>query len=166
MMTPWRSSITRGPGRHRPDSRTCRLQRVWPAARPADGLPPALAALRDPFVGAAVTALHTDPARPWTTASLADELAVSRATLARRFPAAVGEPPVAYLTRWRMELAAQRLRETDAPLAAVARSVGDASVHAVDRAFRRERGEPPGRYRGTARAAAPGRSPSPAPAGR
>jgi AraC-like DNA-binding protein len=113
-------------------------------------------------VGAAVTALPADPARPWTTANLADELAVSRATLARRFPAAVGEPPVAYLTRWRMEPAAQRLRETDDPLAAVARSVGYASVYAFNRAFRRERGEPPGRYRGTARAAAPGRSPSPA----
>ena len=75
-----------------------------------------LHALRDPVMAAALGALHAEPARPWTIDSLADRVAVSRATLARRFPALVGETPAAYLTRWRMDLASRRLRDTDDPV--------------------------------------------------
>jgi AraC-like DNA-binding protein len=112
-----------------------------------------LGVLGDPVAGAAVARLHEDPARAWTTATLAREIAVSRATLARRFPAVVGETPGAYLTRWRMDLAARALRDTDDTLEGIARSVGYTSVYAFSRAFRRLRDEPPGRYRQKARAA-------------
>jgi len=72
---------------------------------------------------------------------------VSRATLARRFGQLVGEPPLAYLTRWRMDLAARRLRETRDPVKAIARDLGYTSEFAFSRAFTRSRGEAPGRYR-------------------
>ena len=123
------------------------LLRVWLAARPELPEPSWLGALRDPLVGAAVAKLHDDPGRDWTTASLARELAVSRATLSRRFASVLGESPGAYLTRWRMDLAARRLRDSDEPLDEIARSVGYTSVHAFSRAFRRTRSVPPGRYR-------------------
>ncbi|WP_329474890.1 AraC family transcriptional regulator [Kribbella sp. NBC_01510] len=110
-------------------------------------------ALGDPVIAAALSALHSDPARPWTIDSLADEVAVSRATLARRFPALVGDTPSAYLTRWRMDLAARRLRDTDDPIEQVAKSVGYTSVYAFSRAFSRTRTQPPGRYRVESRAA-------------
>nr|WP_255360456.1 helix-turn-helix transcriptional regulator [Frankia sp. EI5c] len=106
------------------------------------------------MVGAAVAKLHGDPARAWTTEILADEVSVSRATLSRRFPAVVGEAPGAYLTRWRMDLAARRLRDTDDTLESIARSVGYTSVYAFNRAFTRIRSQPPGRYRAGARASA------------
>jgi AraC-like DNA-binding protein len=79
--------------------------------------------------------------------TLAATAHVSRATLARRFAEEVGEPPLAYLTRWRMELAARRLRDGDEPVETIARSVGYTSEYAFNRAFARHRGEPPGRYR-------------------
>jgi AraC-like DNA-binding protein len=106
-----------------------------------------LSALRDPIAGEAVALIHAEPARDWTGAALAQELSVSPATLARRFTAALGETPAAYLTRWRMDIAAHRLRHTDDSLAAVARAVGYTSVYAFSRAFSRTRGVPPGRYR-------------------
>lgn len=127
------------------------LLRAWLAAAPVSAQPSWLGVLRDPVIGAAVTALHDDPARPWTTAALAAEIAVSRATLARRFPAVLGETPGAYLTRWRMDLAARRLRDTDEPLESIAHAVGYGSVYAFSRAFRRARAQPPGRYRLAAR---------------
>jgi AraC-like DNA-binding protein len=128
------------------------LLRAWLATEPAgvDGSP--LGVLRDPVVGAAVAKLHEDPGRAWTTATLAREAAVSRATLSRRFPAVVGETPGAYLTRWRMDLAARRLRDTDDSLEQIARAVGYTSVYAFSRAFSRARSLPPGRYRAAARA--------------
>jgi AraC-like DNA-binding protein len=106
-----------------------------------------LRALGDPVIAAALNALHTDPARTWTIDSLADEVSVSRATLARRFPAVVGDTPAAYLTRWRMDLAARRLRDTDDPIEVIGRSVGYTSEYAFSRAFSRARGQPPGRFR-------------------
>jgi AraC-like DNA-binding protein len=135
------------------------LLRVWLEGKGDAGAaaePSWLGVLSDPIVGAAVAKLHEDPARAWTTAALASEIAVSRATLSRRFPAVVGETPGAYLTRWRMDLAARRLRDSDDPLEAIARSVGYTSVYAFSRAFSRARAQPPGRYRVTARAAAAG----------
>ena len=85
--------------------------------------------------------------RSWTVESLAAATEVSRATLARRFLATVGNTPAAHLTRWRMDLAAQRLRNSDDTVAAIARSVGYGSESAFSRAFTRSRGIPPGRYR-------------------
>ena len=80
--------------------------------------------------------------------SLACEVHVSRATLARRFVEVVGEPRLTYLTRWRMHLAAQRLKySTDTVEAIAPREVGYTSEYAFNRAFARHRGQPPGRYR-------------------
>lgn len=113
-----------------------------------------LRALRDPIAAGALALLHQQPQRPWTVDALASEIHVSRATLTRRFSELVGEPPVAYLTRWRMDLAAQRLRATDDPVAAIAGAVGYTSEYAFSRAFSRARGQPPGRYRALTRAVA------------
>ena len=91
----------------------------------------------------------------WTIPSLAAAIGVSRATLARRFPAQVGSTLAAYLTRWRMDLAAVRLRDTDDTVSAIARSVGYTSEYAFNRAFTRARHIPPGRYRTDSRATWP-----------
>ncbi|CAM5243503.1 AraC family transcriptional regulator [Streptomyces spiroverticillatus] len=110
------------------------------------------AVLDDPVTAAALRALHSDPAAPWTNDALAARAGVSRPTLARRFTALVGRPPMAYLTWWRLTLAATRLRDTDEPLAAVARQVGYATPYALSHAFAREFGTTPGRFREAARA--------------
>ncbi|MFG3662301.1 AraC family transcriptional regulator [Streptomyces sp. NPDC047706] len=106
-----------------------------------------LAGLADPVVAAALTSLHRDPARSWTVAELAGAAAVSRSTLAARFKATVGEGPLEYLTRWRIELAARQLREGSATLASIAHSVGYGSESALSVAFKRVLGMPPGDYR-------------------
>jgi AraC-like DNA-binding protein len=128
--------------------------RTWLTASPAARDPSWLAALTDPVVGPALAVLHTRPGHDWTVASLAAATGVSRATLARRFPVAVGETPAAYLTRWRMDLAAQRLRDGDDTVSAIARTLGYTSEYAFSRAFTRARGVPPGRYRARSRPAA------------
>jgi AraC-like DNA-binding protein len=110
-----------------------------------------LTALRDPLIARALGLLHAEPAAPWTIERLARHLNLSRATLGRRFTALVGESPLAYLTRWRMDLAAAYLRETDDAASAVARRVGYTSEFAFSRAFSRVRGQSPGRYRREAR---------------
>ncbi len=127
------------------------LLRAWLASRPAAAQMSWLGVLNDPLIGQALTRLHQDPAHPWTTAALAADLQVSRATLSRRFPAVVGQTPGDYLTRWRMDLAALRLRDTNEALEDIAQAVGYTSVYAFSRAFRRVRGLPPARYRLTAR---------------
>lgn len=127
------------------------LLRVWLAAEPTQSEASWLGVLGDPMISEALTKLHGDPARAWTTATLAAEISVSRATLSRRFPSVVGQTPAAYLTRWRMDLAALRLRDTDDALDTIARSVGYTSVYAFSRAFSRARSQPPGRYRITSR---------------
>ncbi|MGW7379154.1 cupin domain-containing protein [Streptomyces sp. NPDC054794] len=104
-------------------------------------------ALRDPEIAAAISLLHEDPARPWTVEELARGVGVSRATLSRRFADRVGESPLAYLTRWRLELAGRRLRDTADPLSVVAESVGYTSVSAFSRAFARQWGTPPSHHR-------------------
>ncbi|MFC4020008.1 AraC family transcriptional regulator [Micromonospora sp. GCM10011542] len=101
----------------------------------------------DPVVGPALRLVQNDPARPWTVAALAAEVGASRAVLARRFTDLVGEPPMAYLTGWRLALAADLLREPDATLGAVARRVGYASPYALSTAFRRVRGISPSQHR-------------------
>ena len=128
--------------------------RIW-LTTSASGTGPAswLSALADPVAGPALAALHAQPGRPWTVESLAASAGVSAATLARRFTAMVGQPPAAYLTSWRMDLAAQRLRDTDDTVGAIARSLGYTSEYAFNRAFTRHRQTPPGRYRAQARPA-------------
>jgi AraC-like DNA-binding protein len=106
-----------------------------------------LAGLADPLVATALAALHQDPARAWTVAELARACAVSRSTLAARFKATVGQGPLEYLTRWRIELAARQLREGGATLASIAHAVGYGSESALSVAFKRVLGKPPGDYR-------------------
>jgi len=111
------------------------------------GDPSWLRALRDSQIAAALARLHAHPDRPWTIESIAAEVTMSRAAFARRFTSLVGEAPLAYLARWRLNLAAQRLRDTDLPIAAVAAQVGYGSEYSFSRAFTRFHGQPPGRYR-------------------
>jgi AraC-like DNA-binding protein len=113
------------------------------------GQPPAWwAAQRDPVVGHALRLLHDEPAAPWTVAALADRVGVSRSTLAKRFADLVGEPPLTYLTRWRMTLAADLLVEQEsATVADVARTVGYADPFGFSAAFKRVRGTNPSEFR-------------------
>jgi len=106
--------------------------------------------LGDPVAAAALRALHSDPAAPWTIDRLAAAAGVSRPTLARRFTALVGRPPMAYLTWWRLTFAATLLRDTSDPLATIARRVGYGTPYALSHAFNREFGTTPGRYRAKA----------------
>lgn len=107
------------------------------------------AALADPPVAAALRGIHAEPARPWTVESLGDLAGLSRAAFARRFTALVGQPPLAYATWWRLNIAARLLRESDAPLAVVAARIGYTSEFAFAKAFKREYDMPPGEYRRT-----------------
>lgn len=128
--------------------------RIWLTTSASSTHPASwLSALTDPITGPALATLHAQPGRRWTVGSLAASIGVSSATLARRFTARVGEPPAAYLTRWRMDLAAQRLRDTEDTVGAIARSLGYTSEYAFNRAFTRHRRTPPGRYRSQARLA-------------
>jgi AraC-like DNA-binding protein len=106
-----------------------------------------LAGLRDPIVGRALARLHRDPAQSWTLARLAHEVAVSRSALAARFAHFVGEPPMHYLTRWRMQLAARMLADGDAKVSAVALAIGYDSEAAFSRAFKKAVGAPPATWR-------------------
>ena len=127
--------------------------RHWLDRQAESEVPSWLRALRDPVLAQIIAALHARPAEPWTVESLAREVHVSRATLARRFAEVVGEPPLTYLTRWRMHLASQRLKYSTETVEAIAREVGYTSEYAFNRAFARHRGQPPGRYRRLASAA-------------
>ena len=95
--------------------------------------------------------IHDSPQAHWTVSRLSEGVGMSRAAFTRRFTALVGKPPIRYLMDWRLNYAAKQLRETDAPLAAIARQVGYSTEFAFAAAFRREYGLPPGRFRGTAR---------------
>lgn len=106
-----------------------------------------LAALADPQVGRALAAIHRDPARGWSVAALAAEQGLSRSAFAARFTALVGEPAMAYVTRWRMHVAHERLRDGDETVARLAASLGYRSEAAFSRAFRRTVGVPPGAVR-------------------
>jgi AraC-like DNA-binding protein len=122
------------------------LLRAW-LDEPREHVSGWAAALSDSAVAAALRAIHDDPAHSWTVSELAGRAMVSRATLARRFATTIGEPPLSYLTRWRMLLAARLLRETADPLATVARTVGYGSEFAFAKAFKRHHGSAPGSYR-------------------
>ncbi|MEU7322835.1 AraC family transcriptional regulator [Streptomyces griseoviridis] len=110
-------------------------------------------ALGDPVTAAALRALHSEPAAPWSIDRLATAAGVSRPTLARRFTTLVGRPPMTYLTWWRVILAATLLRDTKDTLATIAGRVGYGSPYALSHAFEREFGITPGRYRAHAASA-------------
>jgi AraC-like DNA-binding protein len=122
------------------------MLRAWIEAAP-EGRGGWLGALRDRQVGAALAKLHRAPEKDWTNASLAEAVGMSRSRFAARFSALVGEPPLAYLSRWRLETAAGLLRDGALELAEVAGRVGYASEAAFSNAFRRRFGAPPGAYR-------------------
>jgi AraC-like DNA-binding protein len=106
-----------------------------------------LAAVRDPLVGRAMALLHAAPQRPWNVELLAREAATSRSSLAERFKQVLGEPPMQYLTRWRMLLAARRLCESRGSIAAIAEAMGYDSPAAFQRAFKRQMGATPAQWR-------------------
>jgi AraC-like DNA-binding protein len=106
-----------------------------------------LAGLRDAVVGPALTRLHEQPTHPWTLAELAREISSSRTVLVERFSHLVGVPPMLYLTRWRLQLAAEQLSRGSAKVAAVGAQVGYESEAAFSRAFKRETGQSPAAWR-------------------
>jgi AraC-like DNA-binding protein len=124
--------------------------RAW-FARPEAGAPGWYRAHADPVVGPALRLMHHNPAHPWTIASLAREVGVSRAALARRFHELVGEPPMTFLTEWRIALAADLLLEPGATIGSVAHQVGYGSPFALSTAFKRTRGISPQQHRAAQR---------------
>lgn len=126
------------------------ILRAWwqDGHRSAKGRPTGwAAALADPAVGAALHAIHGDPAHPWTVEELGARGGLSRAAFARRFTALVGEPPLTYLTWWRMTTAGRLLRADETPLRLVAQRAGYTSEFAFAKAFKREFGVAPGQFR-------------------
>jgi AraC-like DNA-binding protein len=129
------------------DSLLLYILRAWLDEQPPAAARGWIAALTDPGVAPVLAAMHADPGEGWTVQSLASVAGLSRAAFARRFTTLVGEPPLAYLTRWRMTRAAALLREGDLPLSAVASRTGYGSEFAFGKAFKREFGRAPGVYR-------------------
>ena len=105
------------------------------------------AGLRDPQVSRALALMHGEPGRAWTVDDLGREAGLSRSSLAERFVALLGEPPMQYLTRWRLALAARALKEGRDPIVRIAGQVGYESEAAFNRAFKREFGMPPATWR-------------------
>ena len=118
-----------------------------------DGQTGWLAGLRDRFVGKTLSLMHQKPGQAWTVDALAGSVGLSRSALAQRFTELIGEPPMQYLTRWRLTVAAQSLRTDSTSLAAVAEQIGYESEAAFNRAFKREFGMPPATWRRTRGAA-------------
>jgi AraC-like DNA-binding protein len=116
-----------------------------------------LAGARDPIVGKSLGLLHGRIAHPWTIADLAGEVGISRSALVERFTRYLSEPPMTYLTRWRLELAARSLEKTSRGVAEIAADVGYESEAAFNRAFKREFGQPPGRFRSDRRGSLTGK---------
>jgi transcriptional regulator GlxA family with amidase domain len=116
-----------------------------------DELPPDetgwLAGARDPVVGGVLFLIHRRPCHPWTVAELAEEVGASRSVIDERFAHFLGEPPMAYLARWRLRLAAKLLMTTRKTVLQLAPEVGYESEAAFNRAFKREFGLPPAQYR-------------------
>jgi len=118
-----------------------------------ENAPPWWHAEGDPVVGQALRLIYNNPAHPWTVANLAAAVGSSRAAFARRFTELVGEPPIAFLTGWRLALAADLLRSSKATIAAVAKQVGYATPFALSSAFKRAYGVSPNTHRATERTA-------------
>jgi AraC-like DNA-binding protein len=122
--------------------------RAWFALE--DNAPPWWHAEQDPVVGQALRLIYNNPAHPWTVADLAAAVGSSRAVFARRFTELVGEPPIAFLTGWRLALAADLLRNSTATIAAVAKQVGYGTPFAMSSAFKRAYGVSPNAHRARA----------------
>jgi AraC-like DNA-binding protein len=112
-----------------------------------DGQTGWLAGLREPYVARSLSLLHRDIARRWTVDDLGREVGLSRSALADRFIRLIGLPPMHYLANWRMQVAAQKLRNTSATLAQVAEFVGYESEAAFSRAFKKAFGVAPATWR-------------------
>jgi AraC-like DNA-binding protein len=110
-----------------------------------------LAAINDAVVGRALALLHAEPGRKWTLEELARRAATSRSVLDERFRKLLGQAPMRYAAEWRMQLAAEQLRNTPAKLADIAQAIGYGSEEAFSRAFQRHVGVSPARWRGDAR---------------
>src|SRR5215831_6559857 len=106
-----------------------------------------LRGVRDPYVGRALALLHSRPNEPWTAETIAREVGLSRSAFNDRFAALIGLAPIRYLTLWRLQLAREKLREGRATIAQIAHAVGYESEVAFNRAFKREFGQPPARWR-------------------
>lgn len=119
--------------------------------RHVDSLPPEqtgwLAGMRDPAVDRALALLHARPAEPWTLEKLSEDAGLSRSSLHERFVHFIGQPPMQYLTRWRMQVASGLLRDTNAKLVEISLDVGYESEAGFSRAFKREVGVSPGAWR-------------------
>ncbi len=126
------------------DSLLVFLVRAWLEGQPLEGW---FAALREPAIARALARIHERPELDWTVEALAKEAAQSRATFARRFVELVGEPPLAYLTRWRMCLASKLLSESALSLDEIATRVGYETAAGFSKAFSRSHGVAPGRFR-------------------
>lgn len=120
--------------------------RAW-FDRPEAEPPAWYRAQSDPIVGTALRLMQSNPAKPWTVASIASEAGVSRALLARRFNELVGKPPMSFLTQWRIDLAADLLRRPDTTVGAIAQQVGYSTPFALSTAFKRLRGISPQAHR-------------------
>jgi AraC-like DNA-binding protein len=123
-----------------------------------------LAGARDRDIGQVLTLMHRSPAHPWTLVELARAAGVSRSVLAERFRHFLGEPPMTYLTRWRMLLSSRWLKTSSRSVAEIAAEAGYESEAAFNRAFKREFGTPPARFRSESRVGGAAR-PSPGAAG-
>jgi AraC-like DNA-binding protein len=125
--------------------------RTW-LDRPQSEPPAWYAAQFDPVVGPPLRLMQHHPDEPWTVSRLAAGAGVSRASFARRFTELLGEPPMAFLTSWRLALAADLLLEPDTTIASIAHRVGYATPYALSAAFKRERGVSPREHRRSSRA--------------
>lgn len=123
------------------------IMRAWYEGMSADHAIGWSAAVTDPAIAPALRAIHADPGHRWTVEELSRVSGLSRAAFAKRFTAVLGEPPLGYLTSWRMTAAGRLLRETNAPLTVVAERTGYGSEFAFAKAFKREYGLAPGAYR-------------------
>jgi AraC-like DNA-binding protein len=146
-----RESSASGPGAVSMLAKLAELLFVEALRRYSARLPPEgkgwLAGVRDPHVGRALALLHGEPERGWTVDELARGAALSRSALAERFTALVGEPPIQYLMRWRLALAARELRSGSDSISRIAERSGYESEAAFSRAFKREFGTPPAAWR-------------------
>ncbi len=144
-------SNRRRPGGEAVLERMSEMMFVEVLRRYADGLSPGqtgwLAGMRDPGVGRALSLLHARPAEAWTLERLGEESGLSRTVLHERFVQFIGLPPMQYLAEWRMQLAAGRLRDSDAKIVEIALDVGYESEAAFARAFKRMVGLTPGAWR-------------------
>jgi AraC-like DNA-binding protein len=153
-----RESATSNPGAESMLAKLSELMFVEAMRTYVASLPPGgkgwLAGVHDTQVGRALTLLHGQPARDWSVDELAVEAGISRSALAQRFSEVIGQPPMQYLTRWRLSLAAEQLRHSGRAIGTIAEESGYESEAAFNRAFKREFGVPPASWRRDRRSAA------------